>query len=497
MSENDPLEITPVEVPLTQQGADSGDAPRYWYQNRSTVIALAVAILLALVVIFVLPLFVAPVSQTPVEVSVSDSTPVTGTDESPWQEAQLAKARREAQDILNSLLEKQQFLEKKSVSQWAEQEFNAAQEVARLGDVAYRKREFAEAISRYLAAHRQLTSLEQSIPDRLRKALAAGEQALVEGNQALAAAQFERALLFDSSNQKARKGLARSATLLEVNTLVQSARQQAQDGDFESAVDLYQQALSLDSESLSAHQGLAAASQQLAQQQFQAAMSEGYRALDGGEYSRAIKAFSNALAINPNDEAANNALEQARNSQSRVWLNNKLKQGAEQESQERWADAVSSYQSILERDNSIIDARIGKIRSEARLNLDQQLQGFINEPQRLSTMAVYTQARKVLLDARGVSSPGPRLKAQIAELDQLVNAAATPVAVQLVSDNKTEVEVYRVENLGRFSSRTLNLKPGRYVAVGMRKGYRSVRVEFEVSSEQSVEPVEIICREPV
>jgi len=46
-----------------------------------------------------------------------------------------------------------------------------------------------------------------------------------------------------------------------------------------------------------------------------------------------------------------------------------------------------------------------------------------------------------------------------------------------VSDNLTEVSVYRVGRLGRFTAQELLLRPGRYTVVGTREGYKDVRQE--------------------
>jgi len=73
------------------------------------------------------------------------------------------------------------------------------------------------------------------------------------------------------------------------------------------------------------------------------------------------------------------------------------------------------------------------------------------------------------------------VRQQVSELDQLLGVAVTPVRVMLESDNLTDVTVFKVGRLGVFSSRTLELRPGAYTAVGSRPGYRDVRRNFRVS----------------
>ena len=79
----------------------------------------------------------------------------------------------------------------------------------------------------------------------------------------------------------------------------------------------------------------------------------------------------------------------------------------------------------------------------------------------------------------------------------MLQIAAIPVQVEFRSDNLTEVVIYKVGSLGTFQSRTIDLKPGRYVAVGSRAGFRDVRREFTVSPQGMGTPIVMNCEEPI
>jgi len=79
----------------------------------------------------------------------------------------------------------------------------------------------------------------------------------------------------------------------------------------------------------------------------------------------------------------------------------------------------------------------------------------------------------------------------------LLRIATIPVQVEFRSDNLTEVVIYKVGSLGAFQSRTIDLKPGRYVAVGSRAGYRDVRREFKVLPQGMEQPIRMSCEEPI
>jgi hypothetical protein len=69
--------------------------------------------------------------------------------------------------------------------------------------------------------------------------------------------------------------------------------------------------------------------------------------------------------------------------------------------------------------------------------------------------------------------------------------------VQLVSDNATEVSIYKVGRFDTFSVREIQLRPGVYVAVGIRPGFRDVRLEFRVAPEIEMKPIIIQCEERI
>ena len=125
------------------------------------------------------------------------------------------------------------------------------------------------------------------------------------------------------------------------------------------------------------------------------------------------------------------------------------------------------------------------------------LQGYIDDPDGLSDDANMQAATRLLLDLARIDPMGPRLADQKTELSRLLKRAATPLSVELVSDNATEVSIFKIGRFGLFDNRQVELRPGNYVAVGIRPGYRDVRVEFRVAPEIDLQPVVVRCEEPI
>ena len=69
--------------------------------------------------------------------------------------------------------------------------------------------------------------------------------------------------------------------------------------------------------------------------------------------------------------------------------------------------------------------------------------------------------------------------------------------LRLESDGLTEVVIYRVGQYGAFSTRDVELLPGRYTVVGTRDGYRDVRREVVLPPGAPPSPVTVRCEEPI
>jgi hypothetical protein len=129
--------------------------------------------------------------------------------------------------------------------------------------------------------------------------------------------------------------------------------------------------------------------------------------------------------------------------------------------------------------------------------LHKQLDEYIADPNSLSAPSTLQKATMMVVDITRMDALGPSLTDKRDELSRLLKRAATPLQVQLVSDNATDVSVYKVGKLGSFETHELSLRPGKYVAVGSRPGYRDVRLEFLVGPEQEAKPIVIRCEEAI
>jgi tetratricopeptide (TPR) repeat protein len=255
--------------------------------------------------------------------------------------------------------------------------------------------------------------------------------------------------------------------------------------------------LRIDPDSKRARDALDKVASRIAEQKFNQAMSEGFAALDKKHLEAAGKAFRTARALRPDSAEAADGLAQ-------VDLNIRLQkiafhrdQAAHLEKRENWQAAAEHYRAALDVDPNLVFAKQGRVHALARARLARQLEFHIEHPGRLSSDSVYAQAVSARDQALELENKGPRLREQLVEISKLLVLAATPVRVRLESDSLTEVVVYKVGELGTFDVRELELRPGRYTAVGSRDGYQDVRREFTVIAGETPAPVAVRCKERI
>jgi len=225
------------------------------------------------------------------------------------------------------------------------------------------------------------------------------------------------------------------------------------------------------------------------------AMSEGLAALDRGALDEAQGAFARAEAARPGAAATADALKRVEEARKAEGLINHRARAEAAEAREDWKGAAAEYEAALKLDPRVAFALAGRARTAPRAALDETIEGYLRRPERLSAGAVAREAERALGRVDDVEQPGPRLRQQRAALEQLLKSAQTPVGVPLVSDGETEVVVLRVGTLGTFRKKEVPLRPGSYVVVGRRRGYRDTRKTLVVSPGGTPAPLDVRCDE--
>ena len=225
-------------------------------------------------------------------------------------------------------------------------------------------------------------------------------------------------------------------------------------------------------------------------------LSEGFSALERGEHEAAIDAFDSVLATNPADPDGLAGLQQARQARALAEIDRLRVEAEQQESEDRWSAASATYDAILDIDPSLRFARDGKARIAARIALIESMQRFIDDPGLLSDDNEFARAREILGEANANADGGPLFRTQLDDLRGIVERGSTPVPPgHRLRQPDRGSSFRRSAHSGPFLRHELKLRPGRYVIVGSRDGYRDVR--DEITLEAGAEPVQIRCTEPI
>ncbi len=407
------------------------------------------------------------------------------------------RARFKVEMVLGELLSNFETLKQRGVSHWAPAKFQAAQEHYAEGDKAYLEGRYRAAERHYLDAIGVVEPLFDRIEPEFQKALSGAQAAFDAGDHAEALRLYERAVAITPNDAVALAGYERTRNLDAVLRLVDQGLEFEKELELDAAEASFAQAIDLDPEWQPAQDGLVRVQETRTKMTFDQRMSEGLDALAAQDYQSARAAFRMAERLLPGSPEPADGLLQVDQGLRLQSINTLEREAKILEQDENWDAVITTYEAVLKIDANLAFAMDGLENARRMNGLHQQLDEYIAEPDKLSVPATLQEATQLVVDITLMGDIGPRLAGQRDELSRLLKRAATPVPVQLVSDNLTQVSIYKVGTLGRFNNTRLELRPGTYVAVGVRTGYRDVRREFRVAPEIDMQPVVVRCEEQI
>lgn len=492
-----PVRRRPKAAPATARptpvtpGRRASGLPGSW-----VLVAFVVLLGAVLGVVFLLPSVVeerGPVTVSPAPAQAPAEEP---PEELPDQ-ASSPEEQAGADEVLGELLVLRDRLEEQGVARWGGADWTEAERLAADGDSRYRERNYPVAATGYRRALTLLKVIETRVPEVLATALAEAETALLAGDRATALDRYELALAVDSDNDAAKRGLERAGRLQEVLALMSDATAKESAGDLAAAAGFYREALAIDPDWRPAQEGVARTEGALSQAAYEQQMAAGYTAIASRDWAAGRRAFQAALRTRPGDADARAALSQIAAEERLQQVVTFETRARELAAEEDWEGAVRQYESALGIDSTLQSARQGLATARRRAELSARLDAEVANADKLNDERVWQKARALADTARKEQPMGSKLAAQIAALERALQIAATPVPVRFESDSLTDVVIYKVGRLGVFATRTVDLRPGSYVAVGTREGYRDARRAFRVAADGTTPPVVVRCEEPI
>jgi len=479
----DPVASTPTEAPRGPEGSA---------RNLHYVAALGLMGLVALVVVFWLPRWVERDSGTePVleveEVAEKTSTPTEAPNAS----------REDVEVVLAKVLSAREELADQAVERWAPDRFNEARELEAEGDRAIVANDHDAAWTHYNEALEVLEQLKGERTPVLASALEAGRAAIEAGDSLRATEQFQLALGIDPVNAQALAGVREAETLDEVLEHMSTGERLEAAGDPSGAAAEYEKALALNSKWTSAREALDRVGALRDKKEYEKSLSLGLVALARGELATARTHLEQARMLEPGSPEVTDALRQLRQAESSRTITSHRGRAEQAERDENWDEAASHYQAILDSQGNLAFAEEGLSRNRELSAMSERIEELLSDPRQLFRPEVLQEAQRLMSECQQYSEDKPKLAEQVRRLEITIRLASTPIPVEFRSDSETEVVIRTVGTLGNFDRREVPLKPGRYVVIGRRNGYRDVRREISVNPGAKPPVVEVWCTEEI
>ena len=460
---------------------------------------LIILMILAISVVFILP-------QLPVQKLFDDSSESlieadNSNEISQSRIAEKTKYRKDAQLVLEKIVELRDWLKSKSIEKWNAEKFNIALENISIGDDLYREGEYLRSIKQYREALDQLNNLKEDAAKIIESTIISANNNIEKLDSELTVEQtinsINLAFDIDKNNESIRLLKERSLKLPDLFNKVMQSDQFISEQKYEDAFSVLSEAIMLDPYRKKTKTSMENLNKQIKEKTFIEFMSEGFEAMDQNNFSSARKVFNEALKTYPERPDVYDALNQLESRESSFQIKERIKNAEANENLENWSEAKKEYEALLESDNSLVSLKARLINVRIRAELDEQLENLINNPLTLRSDELHQKAKKLLKTAQGINQRGAKLEKQIENVSKIIVQARNPIPVNFFSDNKTKVTIFKVGSLGLFQKRTIELVPGKYVALGQRIGFRDVRLDFAIEPNKVDKNISIMCVESI
>ncbi len=504
-----PASATRVRALLAAAAADDGgtvqplarEVPALQPRSRPggwlLPVAIAAAVIAAIAVVLWLPGTAERDSEFAKEARIAAERQGEAIRSREAQSAEMADARSKSESVRDAFDTAFKSLDARAAARWATAVFSEARDGGARAAQRYAVGDYALATREWEAASAKLAALEKELPQVLKDTVQRGQEALAQAKTGAARDAFGLALAMQPGHPPAKAGLARADRLDQALAVVDRALTQEQGGRLAEAEAGFRKALAIDSATPGAQAGIGRITARRNADAYSTAMSRGLADAAAGRNDQARAAFRQALTLRPGSREASDAIAALEQGQRASALELLAARARTAEGDERWDEALAAWREAAKLEPSLESAREGIARTAPRAELQSRIDALIAKPEQLWNPEGRAAARSLLATAAAAGNPRERLAASARELDRLAIAAQSPVPLRLESDGQTQVTIYRIGQYGTFSTREVQLLPGRYTVVGTRTGFRDVRREVVLSPGAAPSAVVVKCEEPI
>lgn len=362
------------------------------------------------------------------------------------------------------------------------------------GDKFYNDEFYFKARDSYSEAVNLISVYKQTNENKVKKFVLDINNLLTLGNIEEASNKLDKGLSIDPANTNLLILQSRIENFFEINTLISSANRYLAEEDYENALVKINSAIELDTiraDTENLKLKIIAESNQF---YFDLYIRNAYKNLDQVNIKRAIFNLEKARNIFPNNNELA-ILEKSLSTQKKDFdLKNFIKDAQLFYESENWSKSLENYNSALlitPDDPELLNksSRVKKI-----LKIFNDLNSYSKNPERLSSTNIRNNFKKVLDNANNLDlNDEEGLLLLIENSMKIYNKYSKMVILELISNEKTFVDIQKTAQYQPFKVELIKLYPGKYVVIAKRKGMQSSRKEINILPEMNQLSVRAFC----
>lgn len=366
-----------------------------------------------------------------------------------------------------------------------------------------------EALSRFSIADyagalsyiEELTQLAQSMivdsQQQFEAAFTNAQKAYDADSYSDARLHIANALMLNNQSEEAATLSGKINSLPDILLLLEQANTARVENNNEKEISLIEEIIKLVPERESAVERERVLVEIINRKKFKLNITQSYKAIEQGNAGRAKQRLIAAKKIYPDRREIGDVTIAIQELEKKQRLE-KYQQAAQTAiAADDWVTVKQQLELALR--ERVDDKQIQKSLADATaiIILRNDLDQHIDNPYRLSNRLVVSTAQARIAEAKPFIDVSPSLNKKTETLSRLIESMSKKVAVEIISDNQTNIIVRGVGIVGITQSKTIQLAPGRYKFEGKREGYKSKLIDVLISYDKISFRLSVICDEPI
>lgn len=358
----------------------------------------------------------------------------------------------------------------------------------------YGQQRYAEAATLLPDLQKQAQAYQTAYIDAYQQAHTAAMAAFTQADLQQATLHNSKTLSINPEFTPALQLQRRLAVAAEVQALWEQVRVAELENNPDKQKALLEQIQQLDGADQAAAARLAVINKGQQQLAFAQVLAEAVAALERNDYLQARQALAQARSIDSNRPELRSVQQQLARAEQTSAVTEAVQQIAVFSAADEWPTVQLLANKALSTAPDHPDLQQSLQQAERILAASQQLNSYIQQPERLTDANIQQSANAAIARAEPLGTLSSKLTAQLLQLKQLLQTKQQAVAVRILSDERTYIRVLGVGNVGEIKDKTIQLAPGSYQFEGVCKGYRTEIITVTVHPSPTPIEVALQCK---